>query len=344
MNILPKFIGGAVVVAGLFGLSRIAIPPAHAHHEGVFSHAPDAGYKWEDPDGYFDRTVLWNPGATHPEHPHITAAAEEGHWNADPGYVLNDDGSLNASWQPGSTHPLHPHITAAAQEGSWDPDPGYILDGDGSLSASWKSGLRYPGRPHISSSAKEGDWTPDDGYVFTFPGNPAELDVVWSAGKPSVIYPHVKAATAPDGWVPFPGYDWVHYNVTMEVVWRPTLPNSEVEHVKAGMQENTWYADPGYHIAKNDAGRMFAEPDGTYHSTYAYNTPTLPSSSSYPSPTSSSSPNKPSIVGWAFHKIIKNQADDCASDENRWAITRLACSAISDDQEKKADDDWYGRH
>lgn len=301
MSNFAKYIGGMIGLV-LVLVVAIAIPPAHAHHDGIFSIVPDAGYKWEDPKSHFNRSLLWNPGATHPDHPHITASADEGKWNPDPGYSFNSSDSLDVSWRPGATHPNYPHITA---------------------------------------STDEGKWTPDDGYVFTSPDDPNVLDVRWTPGKPSVEHSLVKASAQEGNWVPYPGYNWVNRDASWDVVWTPDIQNSEVDHVKAGLHEGTWYADSGYHLAKREDGRMYAALDETYTPLATGNTSTFSSPST--SGTSSSS-SRPNYVGAIIHKAISNDAAKCANNEDHWLVTRMLCSAVSKDQEEKAESDWNGHH
>jgi len=136
---------------------------------------PNLGYVWKNPDSYFSYEVSWNPGMRVSEYPHTTAAEQEGHWTADPGYGFSANGGPeSASWQPGTRETNYPHVSASSVEGVWSADAGYALaNKDDPKSAVWQPGSLDPNHAHIHAGTVEGQWTPDSGYQWasTTPGD-----------------------------------------------------------------------------------------------------------------------------------------------------------------------------
>jgi hypothetical protein len=106
--------------------------PAHVvlGEDGKFN--PEPGYSWinDDPN---DHTVVWVPGAKHPEHPNVVASQEPDQWRPAPGYDWAEAkgvDDMRVVWIPGRPHPDHEHVLAADEEGHWQLEPGYAWVND----------------------------------------------------------------------------------------------------------------------------------------------------------------------------------------------------------------------
>ncbi len=173
-------------------------------------YAPEPGYEWIDPKNNADLRVVWTPGCTHPDHPHLMADDEEGSWVPESGYeyVTTNEDDPRVRWAPGSVHPDYQNIVAAEEEGYWNPLPGYAFLRKGSLEVEWTPNLEHKDYPHILSSDTKGTWSADPGYRF-ITASPNDLRVVWSPGVDHPSIAHLIASSTEGSFVPSKGYDWV---------------------------------------------------------------------------------------------------------------------------------------
>jgi len=125
------------------------------------------------------------------------------------GWLNDQPGDFRVTWQPGKSHPDHPHVRAAAREGTWTCEPGYkwVNSANNDLAVVWNPGALYPDRPHVQADAAEGRWICEPGYRWVNSVN-NDLTVVWNPGAFHPQFPHVVAAQTEQQWHPAEGYKW----------------------------------------------------------------------------------------------------------------------------------------
>lgn len=138
---------------------------------------PLAGYAWVDsvapgsePDiaqrSNGTTNVVWVPGISNPDHPHVLSDQREGYWRAAKGYRLASGGTLDAVWTPRLRDPDRAHYMSAVTEGSWELEPGYteVAGLFGSTFAQWQSGVVHPLDSCLISSTTPDNWVAKSGY------------------------------------------------------------------------------------------------------------------------------------------------------------------------------------
>ena len=98
---------------------------------------PELGYKWSNPDSYFNYDVVWISGLRVDFLPNMATHSTEGEWIADDGYLLRKNElsaiGLAAFWKPGTRHTKFPNIHAGEKEKYWAADEGYRFLSNASL-------------------------------------------------------------------------------------------------------------------------------------------------------------------------------------------------------------------
>jgi hypothetical protein len=183
--------------------------PAHVVKGPDGTPQPEAGYAFVNQAESLE--VQWTPGVADPDHPHLSAARQEGSWEPDLGYswVTTTAGDLRVAWAPGTRIADYPHISTAAEEGIWTADPGYawVTRDSGDFRVRWAPGSKSAQRPHTYAAEKEGEWSTDPGYKWVS-GAVNDMRVVWTPGLAHDNYPNVIASDNEGVWQPTSGYTW----------------------------------------------------------------------------------------------------------------------------------------
>ncbi|MDF7817662.1 hypothetical protein P1X15_08645 [Runella sp. MFBS21] len=199
----PKFV--LIILAGLVGIWHLTTAmTSKISIAGPFMAKPVEGYTWIGADNAESR-FFWQ--------------------------------NTDVKWQAGTPHPEF-KVETTEIVGIWDPMPGYeFIDKTRGLQTVWKSGLLHP--DYMAWSDKtEGQWSPVTGYKFIYDGD-TFTETVWN---PNHRYQELKVISLADQdkYAPFPGYQFIKPNESLEVVWVPGTINYENPKQIAGQQEGSW--------------------------------------------------------------------------------------------------------
>ena len=197
-----------IIVAGLVGILHLAMFMAFKTTVAApFMAKPNAGYTWMGMD------------------------------NAEPRFFLQN---ADVKWQAGTPHPEYKAETTE-NVGAWQPMAGYaFVDKTKSLQTTWQSGTQHPDYMAWADKA-EGQWSPVTGYKFIYDGD-TFTDAVWN---PNHRYDDLKVISLPekDKYAPFPGYQFIKPNESLEVMWVPGTVNYERPSLVAARQKDNWIAN-----------------------------------------------------------------------------------------------------